>query len=168
MVEFIIRKSVKEDCSAILDLIQELADYEKMSNGPKLKLETFVEDGFGKEAFYKCLVAEANDENSDDKKIVGYSLYYFTYSTWEGKSIYMEDLYVTPKFRHNGIGESLWKAVVKAGLEKGCCRTDFTVLAWNTPSIEFYLKKGAYDLTTKEEWHLFRMNKDEMNKFCNA
>ena len=78
-----------------------MADYEKMSDGPKISAETLENDGFGEQSFFRCLVAES------DSKLVGFSLYYFTYSTWEGRQVYMEDLYVQPQYRGKGIGSKV-------------------------------------------------------------
>ena len=74
-------------------------------------LTVLEEDGFGPNPFFRCLVVD--DPASDGKRIVGYTLFYFTYSTWEGRSVYMEDIYVTPDFRGQGIGKLLWKACVQ-------------------------------------------------------
>ena len=108
---FSVRKAKKEDCKEILRLIQELADYEKMPNGPRIGAETLEEDGFGSSrAFFECFVAEAK---SKPNELIGYVLYFYTYSTWEGRSVYMEDIYVTPSCRGLGIGTKLWQSVVK-------------------------------------------------------
>ena len=92
----VIRKAVKEDCKKIRVLIQELADYEKMPEGPKINVETLAEDGFGAKSFFECFVA------TDNETLVGFVLFFYTYSTWEGRSVYMEDLYVTPTHRNKG------------------------------------------------------------------
>jgi len=154
-----IRNAVKEDCKTIRVLIQELADYEKMPDGPKISAETLEADGFGDQAFFRCLVAEV------EGKLVGFSLYYFTYSTWEGKQVYMEDLYVQPQYRGAGIGSKLWKGVVQHSLDIGCSRCNFSVLDWNLPSIEYYKRQGAVDLSEKEGWKCFRMTKQVMEQF---
>eukprot|EP00092_Neocalanus_flemingeri_P013419 GFUD01014468.1.p1 GENE.GFUD01014468.1~~GFUD01014468.1.p1 ORF type:complete len:162 (+),score=47.98 GFUD01014468.1:55-540(+) len=155
----IIRPAMKEDCKGLRGLIQELADYEKMPDGPKISAETLEEDGFGPTKFFHCIVAEL------ENKLVGFTLFYYTYSTWEGKSVYMEDLYVQPDQRGKGTGTKLWKALVDDALTTGCSRCNFSVLDWNTPSIEYYKRKGAVDLSTAEGWLCFRMNKDEMERF---
>ena len=82
--------------------------------------------------------------------------------------MYMEDLYVTPEQRNKGLGKTLWKKVVKAGLDRGCTRCNFQVLDWNKPSIEFYKALGATDLTTKEGWLSFRMDKKTMEDFASS
>lgn len=158
----IIRPALKEDCKGIRVLIQELADYEKMPDGPKITAETLEQDGFGPNKFFHCTVAEL------ENKLVGFSLFYYTYSTWEGKSVYMEDLYVQPDQRGKGTGTKLWKAVVDDALKIGCSRCNFSVLDWNTPSIEYYKRQGAVDLSTAEGWLCFRMNKDVMERFVQS
>ncbi|KAK3094924.1 hypothetical protein FSP39_007931, partial [Pinctada imbricata] len=95
-------------------------------------------------------------------KLIGYVLYYFTYSTWEGRSLYMEDLYVTPTWRGKGVGTQLWAYVSKVAVNKDCQRLDFTVLGWNKPSIDYYFRQGAFDLTAKEDWHMFRMKREHI------
>ena len=79
-----------------------------MPDGPKINAEKLEEDGFGAHPFYHCFVAEASTGS-----LVGFVLYFYTYSTWEGRSVYMEDLYVTPAHRGQGIGKKLWQACVK-------------------------------------------------------
>lgn len=158
-MEVTIRKAVREDCKDIRVLIQELADYEKMPDGPKISAETLEKDGFGDETFFRCFVAELN------RKLVGFSLYYFTYSTWEGRQVYMEDLYVQPDCRGRGVGSKLWKAVVRDALDIGCSRCNFSVLDWNQPSIDYYKRQGAVDLSEMEGWKCFRMTKSVMEEF---
>ncbi|CAG2186262.1 SAT [Mytilus edulis] len=161
MANFIVRLAKPGDCEQIADLIKELAVYEKMEEQVKITADVLRTDGFGEEKFYHCFVAELKDK----PLLVGYALYYYSYSTWEGRSIYMEDLYVKPEFRGKGIGTQLWKSVTKVGIEKQCSRLDFIVLNWNVNSIEYYKQKGAFDLTGTEKWHLFRMKESEMKAF---
>merc|ERR1712156_585706 len=164
----ILRPATKNDCIEIKRLIQELADYEKMPNGPKIDHKVLEEDGFGtKQPFFKCIVAQKT-YTGGSRELVGFVLFFWTYSTWEGRSIYMEDLYVTPSARGKGVGKSLWQACVKAGLEMGCTRCNFEVLDWNSPSIDFYKSQGAIDRTGTEGWLSFRMNHQEMKKFCSS
>ena len=87
-----------------------MADYEKMPDGPKLTEKDLEEDGFGAKPFFECLVAY---DPAKPEKLVGFVLFFYTYSTWEGKAVFMEDLYVTPTYRGKGIGTNLWKGVVQ-------------------------------------------------------
>lgn len=132
------------------------------------KRKDLEEDGFGSEKFFSCFVAEwhGNSVEGEDSAIVGYALYFFTYSTWEGRCIYMEDIYVKQKFRGSGIGTHLLKAVAQEGIRKRCCRLEFAVLDWNKPSIDFYISKGAINLTASEGWNKFRINETGMLHLC--
>ncbi|CAL4107724.1 unnamed protein product [Meganyctiphanes norvegica] len=154
-----IRKAKLGDGSAIMKLILELADYEKMPEGPQISYQILEADGFGNKSFYECYIAEK--ENT----IVGYVLFFLTYN-YEGKCLYMEDLYVTPSHRGKGIGSSLWRIAIQYGLDNQCLRSEFSVLSWNTPSISFYNSKRAEDITKKEGIHFFRLNHNEMKMIC--
>lgn len=152
MDNIIVRKAKREDCKAIRNLIQELADFEKMSEGPKIDHTTLEKDGFDAEhPLFICHVAEVNT------KVVGYAISYYTYSTWCGKAMYLEDICVTLDSRGKHIGSELLKAVAKEAIDNSCCRLDFSVLKWN-PAKDFYKHKGAIDLTTEEEWHHYRLS----------
>ncbi|KAG2467991.1 SAT2 acetyltransferase, partial [Polypterus senegalus] len=106
-----------------------------------------------------CIIEEGHT-------IVGYCLYFYTYSTWEGRVIYMEDLYVMPKFRGNGIGKAMMCRIAQIGRQSECARLQFNVLNWNKPSIEFYKSHGALDLTEKEGWHAMRFEVAAMEKLA--
>uniref|UniRef100_A0A8C8E4C9 Spermidine/spermine N1-acetyltransferase family member 2b n=1 Tax=Oryzias sinensis TaxID=183150 RepID=A0A8C8E4C9_9TELE len=91
--------------------------------------------------------------------VVGYALYFYTYSTWKGRSIFLEDLYVMPEFRGNGIGKGFSTVFSdQVGKKKECVRLQLSVLDWNTPSRDFYAAKGAQDLTVSEGWHAIRFD----------
>uniref|UniRef100_A0ABM5EJK2 Thialysine N-epsilon-acetyltransferase-like isoform X2 n=1 Tax=Pogona vitticeps TaxID=103695 RepID=A0ABM5EJK2_9SAUR len=98
--------------------------------------------------------------------VVGYGLYFFTYSTWKGRNIYMEDLYVRPEFRGQGIGKKLMSRIAQMGVEKGCTQMKFSVLDWNRPAVDFYRSKGAVDLTAAEDWHVFRFEADALRRLA--
>uniref|UniRef100_A0A3B1J3K4 Spermidine/spermine N1-acetyltransferase family member 2 n=1 Tax=Astyanax mexicanus TaxID=7994 RepID=A0A3B1J3K4_ASTMX len=117
-----------------------------------IKLER---DGFGPNPFFQCLVAEVAQEHCSPEghTVVGYALYFYTYSTWRGRCVYMEDLYVMPNFR--GVAT-----------EQQCVRLQFSVLDWNKPSLEFYLSKGAQDLTDKEGWHFLRFDGEALDNLA--
>ncbi|KAJ7996160.1 hypothetical protein DPEC_G00234180 [Dallia pectoralis] len=157
-MNFKVRAARKEDCKDISRMIMELAVYEKMPEQVKISNEELERDGFSPNPFFQCLIAEVSDENmtTDGYTVVGYALYFYTYSTWEGRSVFMEDLYVMPDFRGKGIGKGLLAKVAQVGVEKQCVRLQFSVLEWNKPSLDFYIAKGAVDLTAKEGWHNLR------------
>ncbi|XP_053977116.1 leucine-rich repeat and guanylate kinase domain-containing protein-like [Hylaeus volcanicus] len=151
-MDVIIRKAKREDCTSIKNLIQELADFQNMPDGPKIDHTTLEKDGFDTEpALYMCFVAERN------KRIVGYTISYYTYSTWCGKAMYLEDIYVTVDYRGKHIGSKLLKAVAKEASDNNCCRLDFSVLKWN-PAQDFYKRKGAVDVTIEEGFHHYRLS----------
>ncbi|KAL2717745.1 diamine acetyltransferase 2 [Vespula squamosa] len=155
-----IREAKREDCFAIRTLIQELADYEKMSNEPKIDYKTLEQDGFDiKNPLFICYVATV------DQRIVGYALSYYTYSTWGGRAMHLEDLYVTPNFRRKHIGIKLLKTIAKKAKDNGCCRLDFSVLKWN-PAQEFYKSIGGINLTEETGWHQYRLTKAALEKLA--
>lgn len=137
-----------------------------MPDGPKINEHVLQRDGFGDNPLFQCIVAETDGENLEKKEIIGYVIFYYTYSTWEGKALYMEDIYVTPAFRNKGIGTSLWSHVAKIAVETGCCRLDFAVFDWNESAISFYANKGAEDITKSEGWHHYRLRQEELQKLA--
>lgn len=143
MSEVVIRKAVQEDCAPMLDLIRELAEYEKALHEVTLNLDEFIEDGFGKSPVWGAFVAELNNE------IVGISLYYDRFSTWKGRRLYLEDLVVTEKMRGKKIGKLLFDATLEYGKSHQYSGMVFQVLNWNEPAINFYKK---YSPKFDNEW----------------
>ncbi|NPA10007.1 MAG: GNAT family N-acetyltransferase [Chlorobi bacterium] len=143
MSEVVIRKAVQEDCAPMLELIKELADYEKALHEVTLTLDQFIEDGFGKSPVWGAFVAEFNG------KIVGISLYYDRYSTWKGRRLYLEDLVVTENLRGKQIGKKLFEATIDYGKSNQYSGMVFQVLNWNEPAINFYKK---YSPKFDDEW----------------
>lgn len=155
MKNLVIRFAKREDCREIRRLIQELADFEKCSDGPKLDVDTLQRDGFDSDPpKFHCLVAEVEPFN-----LCGFALYFPTYSTWEGKALRLEDIYVSPSHRGRGLGRLLFNRVAKEAHIGGCCRIDFSVLSWN-PATEFYKKLGAEDISASESWNMWRLGKE--------
>ncbi|MGU3375961.1 N-acetyltransferase family protein [Chryseobacterium sp. M5A1_1a] len=134
MSEVIIRKAVQKDCTSMLDLIKELAEYEKALHEVTVTLDEFIEDGFGKSPVWGAFVAEL------DSEIVGISLYYDRYSTWKGRRLYLEDLVVTERMRGRQIGKLLFDATLEHGKSNQYSGMVFQVLNWNEPAINFYKK----------------------------
>lgn len=139
-MNFSIRIATEKDFPAILGLIKELALFE---NAPE-KVTNSVEQMIAEQDCFKCFVVE-----NGSKEIIAMSLYYFTYFTWVGKSLYLDDLYVQEKYRGNKIGSALLKEIFKIAKENNCKRVRWQVLDWNSNAIEFYKKIGA---TIDEEW----------------
>ncbi|XP_063157811.1 thialysine N-epsilon-acetyltransferase-like [Candoia aspera] len=163
-----VRACRAEDCADVGRMIRELAVFEKLPEQVKITDEGLCEDGFCQDPFYKCVVAELPPEcrSKEGHTIIGYGLYFFTYSTWKGRNIYMEDLYVMPEFRGKGVGRKLLSEIAKIGLEKGCSQMRLGVLDWNRGAIDFYLRRGAVDLTATEGWHFFRFEAEALQQLA--
>ncbi|XP_053129726.1 spermidine/spermine N(1)-acetyltransferase-like protein 1 isoform X2 [Hemicordylus capensis] len=97
-----------------------------------------------------------------EPKIVGFAMYYYTYDPWIGKLLYLEDFYVMDDYRGWGIGTELLKKLSQIALDTNCGCMHFLVVVWNKPSIEYYMRRGASDLSTEEGWHLFRFDKENL------
>lgn len=132
-----IRRAVKEDCPRLLELITELAIYEKAPNDVTVTLEHFTESGFGERPVWWTFVAEENGV------ILGFALYYIRYSTWKGQAMYLEDIIVTEAARGKGIGKLLMDRLIIEAREKKLNRIIWQVLEWNEPAINFYKKYNA-------------------------
>ncbi len=132
-----IRKAEKEDCSAMMTLIHELALYEKAPEQVTVGFDHFVESGFGEKRVWWAFVAEA------DGVVVGFALYYIRYSTWKGQRMYLEDLITTESMRGKGIGALLFDKLIETCKEKKYSGMAWQVLDWNEPAINFYKKYDA-------------------------
>lgn len=132
-----IRKAEKADCPRLLELIAELALFEKAPEEVTVTLKEFEDAGFGNQPVWKAFVAEV------DGFIVGFALYYVRYSTWKGCRMYLEDLIITEAYRNRGIGSILIKTLVKEASQKGFKGMLWQVLDWNEPAIGFYKKLNA-------------------------
>ncbi len=139
-----IRKAVASDCARMMELIRELATFERAPDEVTVTLDHFIKTGFGENPVWKALVAVTGDE-----KMVGISLYYMRYSTWKGLRLYLEDLIVTSEFRGKGIGKLLFDATVQEANDLGVSGIMWQVLDWNEPAINFYKKYGA---DVSSEW----------------
>ena len=133
-----IRSARKEDCARLLELIRELAEYEKAPQEVTVTMEHFVESGFGKQPVWWALVAEV------DGQVEGFAMYYIRYSTWKGQRMYLEDLIVTEKMRGQGLGKKLFDQLIVEAKEKQFNGIVWQVLEWNEPAINFYKKYKAH------------------------
>jgi ribosomal protein S18 acetylase RimI-like enzyme len=133
-----IRKAVKGDCPAMLELVRELALYEKAPDEVTVDPQHFESSGFGQNPVWWAFVAE-----TDTKEVVGFALYYIRYSTWKGQVMYLEDILVTASMRGQGIGHQLVDQLIVEAKEKGFKRIVWQVLEWNEPAINFYRKYNA-------------------------
>src|SRR5437773_9717304 len=140
-----IRKAVKEDCPRLLDLVHELAEYERAPQEVTVTLEHFIESGFGKNPVWWAFVASLPPTPSLEggEKIVGFALYYIRYSTWKGQAMYLEDILVTNEMRGKGIGKLLMDRLIEEARGKKFNRIIWQVLDWNEPAINFYKKYNA-------------------------
>lgn len=133
----VIRRAVKEDCPRLLELIRELAVYEKAPDDVTVTMEHFVDSGFGKKPVWWAFVAEV------DGRVEGFALYYIRYSTWKGQAMYLEDIIVTEAMRGRQLGKLLFDRLIEEAREKKWSRIIWQVLEWNEPAINFYKKYNA-------------------------
>ena len=129
-----IRRAIKEDCRRMMELVHELAVYEKAPEQVTVTYEHFVESGFGENPVWCAFVAEI------DGKVEGFALYYIRYSTWKGKRLYLEDLLVTEKLRGMGTGKLLFDTLIEECKKMNYSGMAWQVLDWNEPAINFYRK----------------------------
>ena len=138
-MSIIIRKAVKEDCKRMMELVHELAVYEKEPDAVTVNFDHFVESGFGDEPVWWAYVAEV-PAPSGLGEVVGFALYYIRYSTWKGQRMYLEDILVTEQMRGKGIGKLLFEKLLEDCKEKKYSGLVWQVLDWNEPAINFYKK----------------------------
>lgn len=155
-MEYTIRKARIEDMEQVLNLVQELADFEKEPDAVEVTKDDLVKDGFGEQKMFQCFVAET------EKGIVGIALVYPRYSTWKGPVIHLEDLIVSENMRGTGLGTALLNQVVKYGAELGVKRISWEVLDWNEPAIDFYEKKGANVL---RDWDVVHLDEEGIKNY---
>ncbi len=155
-MNFIIREGYAKDAQSVLDLITELAIFEKEPNAVEVTVEDLLKDGFSKNPKFKLFVAE------QDAKIIGIALFYERYSTWKGKTIHLEDLIVTKSKQKIGAGKALYTAVLKYAHDNNFNRVDWEVIDWNTNAINFYKSTGA---TYLDDWSVVKMSKENLAKF---
>jgi GNAT superfamily N-acetyltransferase len=152
----IIRKATKNDMPSVLELIQELATFEKEPDAVVVTVADLIRDGFSENPLFQCFVAEVEDE------IIGMGLYYYRFSTWKGKTIHLEDLIVRENKRGTGAGFALYKEIIKQGKAENVRRIEWNVLDWNTPAIDFYEKSGAKVLG---DWRVVHMDDKGIERF---
>ena len=150
-----IRETIEEDCSLILSLIKDIAEYEKMSD------EVIATEESLRESIFKNKRAEVVILELDEKAI-GYALYFYNFSTFIGKSgLYLEDIFIKKEARGKGIGKEVFKFLVKKAKEEGCKRMEWACLDWNEPSIKFYKSLGAIPM---DDWTIYRLTEKEINR----
>ncbi|MGV9820887.1 N-acetyltransferase family protein [Nocardia xishanensis] len=153
-----IRRATPADVPALVDLVYDLAEYEKARHECTLTLEQLRAALFGPAPALFAHVAE------DETGIVGCAIWFLNFSTWDGvHGIYLEDLYVKPETRGKGYGKALIAALAKEAVDKGYSRVSWSVLTWNTPSIDFYRSLGAEE---QDEWVGYRLSGGELVKLA--
>lgn len=151
-----IRKALKNDMPQVLELIKELAAFEKEPDAVEITVEDLEQQGFGRQPNFTCFVAESN------KEIVGMALCYFRFSTWKGRTVHLEDLIVKKSQRGKGIGQQLYTAVLKHAYDQKVKRVEWVVLNWNTPAIKFYEQTGAKIL---KDWYIAQMDEAGLKSY---
>jgi len=154
----VIRAASEADAPLVLRFIKALAEYEKMSDDV-IATEADIRAGlFGPSRVAECVIAEWEGAPA------GFALFFHNFSTFVGKpGIYLEDLFVLPELRGNGIGKALLAHLAKLARERGCARLEWAVLDWNAPSIAFYQSLGARPM---DEWTVYRLTGDALNKLA--
>ena len=153
-----IRNATADDVPLILQLIRELAEYEKLAHLVVVTADDLRRDGFSERPSFHVLIAEWEGEPA------GYALYFHNYSTFRGRpGLFLEDLFIRPQFRRKGIGKTLLLHLARIAVEMGCSRFEWQVLDWNTPSIEFYRSLGA---VVMKEWLTMRVTGEALTKLA--
>jgi GNAT superfamily N-acetyltransferase len=154
----VIRKAEPRDVPQILQLIRELAAYEKAPEEAVATEADLLVDGFGPAPRYSCLMADW------EGAAAGFAFYFHNYSTWQGRwGLYLEDLFVRPQHRGRGIGKALLVELARIAVREGCGRFQWQVLDWNTPAVEFYEKLGARAL---KEWMTMRIDGEALERLA--
>ncbi|WP_299674723.1 GNAT family N-acetyltransferase [uncultured Dokdonia sp.] len=158
-MNYLIRKAQATDMPDVLSLINELAVYEKEPDAVKISVDTLIKNGTGTNPLFTCFVAE------HEAKIIGMALVYFRFSTWEGKSLHLEDLIVSDIHRGKGFGKALYNEVMRYAIQQDVNRVEWVVLDWNTPAITFYENSGALLL---KDWYLAQMNRERLHNYIDS
>ena len=155
-MDFTIKPVKAEEIPALLELIRELARFEHLEHEVEATVESLHQTLFGPQPVAGALLACA------DSDVAGYAIYFFTFSSFVGRAgIWLEDLYVRPSFRQQGLGRKLIEAVARVGVERGCGRFEWTALDWNERALNFYRGLGA---EVRKEWVLLRVSPDGLKK----
>ena len=144
-----IRKARRSDSKAILKLITELAEFEKLNPPDRSANKRLIKEAFSKNPSFRILLAETK------KEVIGYAFYFFTYSSFLArKTLYLEDIFISDKYRNKGVGKLIFKRLIRLAEKSDCGRMEWVVLDWNINAIKFYDKLGAQEL---KEWKTYRL-----------
>tara|TARA_B100001248_G_C27373462_1_gene452909 strand:- start:284 stop:760 length:477 start_codon:yes stop_codon:yes gene_type:complete len=152
----LIRKAKANDMVSVLDLIKELAEFEREPKSVILSVSDLINDGFSNNPKFRCIVAEIKN------KVVGMALFYDRYSTWKGRTLHLEDLIVKKAFRGKGVGKKLYKKFMKIAKEEDVMRAEWVALDWNVNAIKFYKNSGAKVLN---DWKTIQIDKKSINNY---
>ena len=153
-----IRPAEAKDIPLIVQLIRELAEYEKEPDKAIATEADIRRDGFSANPKFRVQIGEWGGQAA------GFALFFYNYSTWLGRAgLYLEDLFVRPEFRGKGIGKALLTRLAKIAVEEGCGRFEWQVLNWNTPAVEFYKSLGA---RVMDEWSTMRVSGEDLKKLA--
>jgi GNAT superfamily N-acetyltransferase len=155
----LIREGEIKDVPRLLALIRELAEFEKALDQVTNTIQMMEHDGFGDDPIFGCFVAEDTETHG----VVGAAIYYWRYSTWKGRRIYLEDIIVTEHRRREGIGKRLFERTAEHALKSGATGMTWQVLDWNTPAIEFYKRYGA---SLDPEWINGNLSRSDLERIC--
>jgi GNAT superfamily N-acetyltransferase len=154
-MQITLRKAEVNDVHAIYQLIAELAEYEQAAHEVTIDPQQLKNDGFGSHPLFEVLLA------LHDEEIIGMAFWFYAYSTWKGKCIYLEDIVIKKAYRRKGIGTQLFEALINRAVEVGAQRLMWQVLDWNQPAIEFYKK---YDASISNQWLNGRLTHEQLKK----
>lgn len=138
-----IRRATQADCPRLLELVNELAIFEKAPHEVTVSLQEFENSGFSQHPVWWAFVAE------NDTEIIGFALYYIRYSTWKGCRMYLEDIIITEEYRSKGIGTLLFDRLIEEAKDRNLHGISWQVLDWNESAIDFYKK---YNAKLDPEW----------------
>lgn len=154
-----IREATIEDSALIFKFVKELAEFERAENEVTAKVKDIQRSIFGADSTVHALIC------SIDEMSIGFAVYFYNYSTWKGKNgLYLEDIYISPKYRCKGAGKMLLKHLAKIAVSQGCGRFELSVLDWNKSAIKFYASIGA---KPQSEWISYRLEEKDLEEFTN-
>ncbi|KAM9312399.1 thialysine N-epsilon-acetyltransferase-like [Gastrophryne carolinensis] len=167
-MEIRIRPAEADDAPHIMKMTQELAAYEKISHLLTLTEEALLRDGFGESPWFHCVVAELPESERSEKgtPFAGYALFARSYSSWTGRTLHLEDIYVSPQVRGRGIGKKLMKRVAREALTLGCSQIHLSVLKWNAPAVCLYRSLGAHNLTEDLSYQAMSFNMEALQSMA--
>jgi GNAT superfamily N-acetyltransferase len=157
VIRYEIRKADLKDAKSILELIRELAVFELQPDAVIITENDIIDSAFGKNPWVYIYVAEV------ENKVVGMALYYFSFSTWKGRSLHLEDLVVKEDYRKHGIGKALFQIIIEIAKNENVGRMSWEVLEWNEPAIKLYESVGAHFY---KDWHLCRLFKEDLKSIA--